>query len=364
MHEFAHEVSRQAQSKRDFKAPSSKLRLQYIERESDHGNSPDGFLMKFALGIDSKGTFLVRKLVHQQVAERTKISWPYYEKMMGEDSSLLPTNVNYWFDSQDEVRLVRTLDGQARAYLGDKYRPLDNFDLFKAVSPVLMGSQAKGMRIESIQITETRFYIKAFCGLTGLSKEVTPGDVIQAGVAITNSEVGFAQIAVEPAVFRVRCLNGLIVPDVGLKRRHVGRGSGDMDGAEEYFSDATRRADDEAFWRKVVDVVRGSFEEARFNKIVEKMKAAADNRIPSGGASLQEVKEVVQNMYSLTDTEGEMILQNLINGGDLSQYGLSNAITAAAASPNVNYERATELERFGGQVIELSQKDWKEMVSA
>jgi hypothetical protein len=362
---FAAEISRQNAAKRDFKAPSSKLE---VVTTGTPVLSPEGFKMQFSLNLEGKGLFPMRKLFHQQLAERTKIPWNYYERLLDEidcgsaKDDPLPYNVNYWLEKQNEVRLVRTLDGQARAYLGDKYRPLDNFDLFKAIAPVLMGAQNKGMRIESIQITETRFYVKAFSErITG---EVKLNDVVQAGVVITNSEVGHSQISIEPAFYRLVCYNGMIRPDASLKRRHVGRGVGEMENVEEFFSDATRRADDEAFWRKVVDVARGSFEETRFREFIEKMRAAADNAIPKGGASLQEVQEVVQSKYGLTGIESDDILRNLINGGDLSQYGLANAITLTAQDDGVTYERATELERLGGQVIELSQRDWRELVAA
>jgi len=365
LQDFAREVQRQADVKRDFKAPSSRLRVQTLDPMA-YRQSPDGFQMKFALavgdGANNQGVFPMRRLMHQQVAERTKIRWEYYERMMEEGPELVPENVNYWFQHQDETRLVRTLDGQARAYLGDKYRPLDNYDLFKAVAPVLMGEQARGMRIESIQITETRFFIKAFT--SRLTAAVKLNDVVQAGVVITNSEVGHSQISIEPAFYRLVCYNGMIRPDSSLKRRHVGRGVGDMEGVEEFFTDATRRADDNAFWRKVVDVVRGSFDEANFQKFIEKMRAAADNQIPKGGASLQEVQEVVQSKYGFTDTEGDSILKNLIQGGDLSQWGLAQAITAVANDESVSYERSVDLERAGGQVIELSQRDWQELVAA
>jgi hypothetical protein len=365
MNEFAKEVQRQANAKRDFKAPSSKLRVAVLDPYQVK-QSPEGFQMKFGLQLQGLNAdlFPMRKLMHQQVAERTKIRWEYYDRMMTEGPELLPLNINYWFEHQDEVRLVRTLDGQARAYLGDKYRPLDNYDLFKAIAPTLMGAVAatKGMRIESIMITETKFFIKAFS--ERITAAVKLNDVVQAGVVITNSEVGHSQIAIEPAFYRLICYNGAIRPDSSLKRRHVGRGSDNIEGAEEFFTDATRRADDEAFWRKVVDVVRGSFEEANFQKFVEKMRAAADNQIPKGGATLQEIQEVIQSKYGTTETEGEQILRNLIEGADLSQWGLAAAITRTAQDTDLSYERATELERLGGTIIDLSASDWKEMVAA
>ena len=370
----AQEVARQASAKRDFKCPSGRLA---IERLPEPMTSPEGFRMDYGLVMDKVGSFPMRRLMHQQVAERVKIPWPYYERLMSEPAapaaclpgrplpawSVLGENVNYWLHKQDEMRLVRTLDGQARAYLGDRYRPLDNFDLFKAVAPILMGEHARGMRVESIMVTETRFYIKAFSErITG---QVKVGDIVQAGVSIQNSEVGHSTIEVAPAFFKLSCLNGAIVEDQSLKRRHVGRGSnGDDEGVSELYSDRTRMADDDAFWRKVVDVARAAFDEARFEKLLEKMRAANDHQIPRGGATLQEITEVMVSRYGMSGTEGEILLLNLIEGRDMSQYGLMNAITRTAQEEEISYDRATDLEKLGGQFLELSPSEWSELVAA
>lgn len=182
-------------------------------------------------------------------------------------------------------------------------------------------------------------------------------------MVITNSEVGHGTLAVEPSILRLVCTNGLILPDSSLKRRHVGRGS-EIAGVEEYFTDETHRVTDAAFWRQVVDVVRGAFDDTKFKLQVGKMQAALDNRIPEGGATLQEITEVVQKKYALSDSIGDMILKNLISGGDLSQYGLCQAVTATAKSDKVDYATATDLERTGGNIIEMKREDWRELVAA
>ena len=50
----------------------------------------------------------------------------------------LATNVNEWFHNKPERRMIRTLDGQARAFLSDRYRRLDNYDLASTVLPILI----------------------------------------------------------------------------------------------------------------------------------------------------------------------------------------------------------------------------------
>ena len=45
-------------------------------------------------------------------------------------------------------------------------------------------------------------------------------------------------------------------------------------------------------------------------------------------------------------------------GGDLSLWGLSNAITLRAQAVD-NYEVASQMEKAGGQVIELPRSKWE-----
>jgi len=65
-----------------------------------------------------------------------------------------------------------------------------------------------------------------------------------------------------------------------------------------------------------------------------------------------EAVEVVVKRYGLSETEGESVLEHLSRGGDLSLWGLANAVTRTANDVE-SYDRAVELERFGGEVIEL-----------
>ena len=54
------------------------------------------------------------------------------------------------------------------------------------------------------------------------------------------------------------------------------------------------------------------------------------------------------------------MLKHLIQGGDLSAWGLGNAVTRAAQDV-ASYDRATEMESIGGKVIELSPAEWRTM---
>ncbi len=92
--------------------------------------------------------------------------------------------------------------------MSDRFLRLDNFELAQAVLPVL-GEMGEGVQIVSSEMTQTRMYIKAIN--RRLELEVNKGDVVQAGICISNSEVGLGSLKVEPLVYRLVCLNGCAV---------------------------------------------------------------------------------------------------------------------------------------------------------
>lgn len=339
--ELATEIQRQAESKKDFIAPTDQLEMV----------SNGSLTMK----INGQGSFGIKETAHEQLSARLGIQKTYYDKCLADAPELLAMNVNHWMRAQPKKTLVRTLDRNMRAFLSERYRPLDNFDLAETVLPVI---QRNGCRIESAALTEKRLYIKAVT--ERITAEVRRGDVVQAGIVISNSEIGLGSIKIEPMVFRLVCLNGAIANDHAMRKYHVGRGHGEGDLAYQFFRDSTRQADDRAFWMKVRDTVEGSFNQDVFNRLVDSMRDATEREITG-----DPVKVVItaQKKFGWTDGERGSVITHLIKGGDLSQYGLMNAVTRASQDV-ADYDRATEMERGGFGVIELSKSDWKEIATA
>ena len=347
LQDLAKELDRQANAKRDFIAPSGELEL--VSKAGQQGDRESELI------VNGHGSFGIAETAHDQLASRLQIPKTYYDRMRTTAPALLRQNVNHWFKAQPEKRMIRTLDGNARAFLSDRYRPLDNYDLAETVIPRLTSN---GCRIESAELTDRRLYIKAVT--ERITLEVKKGDIVQAGIVVSNSEIGAGSVKVEPMVFRLVCLNGMIANDASMRKYHVGRSGDAGDLAEEFFKDSTRRADDKAFWLKVRDVVDGAFREDVFKRIVGRMQMAAEMEIP---ADPVKVIEVVAKKYGLQESEGSGVLRHLIKGGDLTQWGLVNAITRASQDVE-GYDRATEMERLGGQVLELPKSDWQAIATA
>ncbi len=339
LQEIAVELERQRHSKRDFIVDAGAIRV-----------SDDASALSL---LHSDGSYLNEQfgmtgLFHRQLGSALGIPSKYYDKMQCEMPSLLADNVNGWLGTRESRQMIRTLDGNARAFLSDRYRRIDNYEIATATLPIL--SEMGDVRIESSEITDSRMFLKAVN--TRLEAEVVPGDVVQAGIVISNSEVGLGSVSVMPLVYRLVCLNGLIVSDLGQKRYHVGR---EQESMWELFSSETLEADDVAFMLKLRDTVRGIVEETRFLSVVDKLREAVG--VPITG-SVPKVIELTGERFGLNHTEQDGILQHLISGGDLSMYGLSNAITRASQDSE-SYDRATALESIGWQVATLPSDMWR-----
>jgi len=334
------EIEQQMETKKDYVTDTRNLQMHYSES------------FGLRLNIKGVGDFSLTSTGHRQLAGRLGIPQPYYRRMQQDDPLLLVNNANGWLAKEPKRRMVRTMEGNVRAFLSDKYRPLDNHDLCEAIFPELAAS---GMDLVSCEVTEKKLYLKAVS--KEVQSEIKVGDAVQAGVCITNSEVGLGHVRVDPLIYRLVCSNGMIVNDASLKQLHVGRTLDGDEGVEQFFRDETRKADDRAFWLKVRDVVRGTFESVRFEKLVDGLREGTKRLIDRDPA---EVVEVTQSRYDLSDDERGGVLHALIMGADLTQYGLANAITRASQDIE-DYDRATELERVGGEIAVLPDAEWKEI---
>ncbi len=354
LQELAAELERQSDAKRDLVVPTSKMEM----RTEIEDHEAAELRQTTVLAVDHNGgeTFPVRPHAHGQIASQMKIPKRYYDRMLEEAPELLADNVNTWMARQTGTsRMVRTLDGNARAYLSDRYRPLDNNELAEAVLPTLISTP--GLAVQSCEVTERRMYIKAVT--ERVSFEVKRGDVVQAGIVISNSEIGAGSVRIEPMLFRLVCLNGMISPSA-LRKYHVGGRHGDGDDVAELLTDATKQQTDAAFWMQVRDVVKGSLSQVGFEKIVAKVQAAANEPITG---HLDKVVEVAAQKLTLTDGESAGVLRHLATGGDLSRWGMVNALTRYSQDVD-DYDRATEFERMGGNVIELPRNDWQVIAEA
>lgn len=350
--DLANEIMRQAASKKDYTADTRKLEM--VTASADTANPTRQVRLN---GVN--GGMFLRATAHAQLAAALQIPKPFYDRLLTSYPDLVATNVNRLLAAEPARKMIRTLDNEVRAILSAGYQPKDNIDLLEATLPKILDM---GANVLSCEVTESRVYLKAVTDKIG--GELKVGDHVQAGLIVSNSEIGYGAVNVQELDYHLVCTNGMIREKV-IRKTHAGRaakGQEAIEDAREYYRDETRQADDTAFWMKVTDAVGSCFSQERFDKRLLQYKAAMGMPIPVT-VDVPEVVERVAKRFAFNETERGSILNHLVRGGDLSKWGMAEAITRAAQDDSVNYDRSTEFEKFGGDLIDLPATEWKSLVA-
>lgn len=341
--EMAAEITRQDAMKADHLVDTRRIHVEPVENQI------------FMNLHDDKGEIaaepvVVNLIAHRQIGTELSIPAPFYDRMLQSHPDLLAHNINTLFQREPGERLVRTLGGTARAFLSNRYMVIDNIEIAKIVLPII--STMQDARIESCQVTDSRMYIKVVN--PRLEAEVAPGDIVQSGMIISNSEVGHGSVNIQPLVYRLVCSNGMIVNDARTRRNHVGRANS-TDENFAMYSRETLQAVDKAFVMKIQDTVKAVVDQTRFDRVVGLMQTAKEAKMNTH--DVPGVVKLTGREFKITEAETNGVLQHLIEGKDLSLYGLSNAITRYAQDVD-SYDRSTKLESIGYSVLTMHPKVW------
>jgi hypothetical protein len=349
LQEFAMEIERQNDVKKDYIANTGEMLMSVSERgEEDDKGVP-------VLTIPGMEPFGINEIAHNQIGEKLGIPSRYYDRMRAEQPELLAENVNTWFRKEPARRMVRTLDGTARAFLSERYRRIDHYEIAGAIFPMI--ANMKDATVESCEITEKRMYLKVVN--PRITTEIVKGDIVQSGLLISNSETGLGSVSVMPLVYRLVCSNGMIAADSGKRKFHSGR-TNESDDGYEIYRDETIAADDKAFIMKLQDIVRATADSVQFERIVSAMRTGTTAKITG---DVPAVVELASKNYGIIEKESQGVLDFLIRGGDLSLYGLANAVTRQAQEVK-SYDRSTELEMTAWQMLSMSRREWESINAA
>lgn len=332
------EVMRRENEARDFLVSTNKM--QFVDGD------------KLSFGGDTYG---VTDIAHSQIGTYLGIPSGYYNKMRRESPQLLSENVNHWLGRTPPVeKMVRTLDGNVRAFLTDKYKIIDNLQVLQTALPII--SALQGASIESCEVTDSNMYIKIVSGR--LKKEVRKGDIVQAGVLISNSEVGLGCVRISPLVYRLVCTNGMVVgKTTGQRLRKYHRGKR-LVAAEDLsvLRDDLDGTDEKSLFEKIRDAIQSAVDMAVLEDVVRTMREASEAEL-DGGAEAMAMIDFIAKDYRITVEESRGVFERLRESGDYTLYGISNAITRYAQDVS-RYDRSTELEAIGYNVLTMSGGKW------
>jgi hypothetical protein len=280
--------------------------------------------------------------------------------------TLYDQNVNYWLAANPNkrhlVRGFRTDDpdapGIARAFLSDRYRTIDNYDVLMAT---LKGVRAAGVdvKIDGADLTDRRMSVRLSCPevaeyagdlLDGYRSPFT-GDTgadnptIFAGLVVKNSETGGGAFTIVPRLVVQVCNNGLQMTKDAMRAIHLG---GKLDEGVVRWSDETQRTELDLVTNKARDAV------ATFLDVDYMRAKIADLRLLAG-IEIDHPVDTIERLSKKagwTDVEEASILSHFIKGGQTTALGVAQAVTAFAQTVEA-VDRQDELEASALVAAEL-----------
>lgn len=342
--ELASQLEARKAKKVDYIAPTEALEL--IKTD-------DGVVLEVPRHEGGAIAYPIRPLAHDQIGDWAGIPGKYYDRMLKDQPDLLVKNVNTWLHASPAKRLVRTLEGNARAFLSNRYQRIENEEIAAVALPILLGDP--DLTVVSSEVTERRLYIQAVT--KRVEGEVKKGDVVQAGVIISNSEVGQGAVSVQRVIYRLVCLNGMILPDNKFRANHSGAR---LDDNEALWRDDTRAAEDKAILLKVRDMVASAMDPATFAVTLDKLRGTTEQKLKGDPAK---AVEILSQKVGANEEERGGILRALIEGGDLSRWGVINAVTHQAHNV-VDFDRSIDFEKAGATILDLPASEWNVIAEA
>ena len=288
---------------------------------------------------------------HSQIAERTRLGSRVYNDVLTIEKGLRADTVNRLWRAKPEKRLVRELDDEMRAFLSNRFRPIDNLPIIDCFAGAV---KDRDIKLESTSLTDKHMIVQA--RFNDQQSDVDGKGPVFGGISLRNSEVGAGALAIEFWLYRQVCSNGLVLrheSESVMRKYHVGRQ------LEGYLSDETVRYEIAALEGQMRDAITYIANGELFQNAVDRIATASGITIPRPEKAI----EIVTKRFALTESDGESILSRMVGERDFSVWGLVNAVTAQAHGTN-DRERQYEYERIGGDIFSAKGVSVKELVEA
>ncbi|NJL70180.1 MAG: hypothetical protein HC888_00600 [Candidatus Competibacteraceae bacterium] len=317
-----------------------------------------------------------------QLISKLIMPYKYYQELYANGlGHLARHNVDELLASSKDQLLVRCMHREGpsssgmhiRAILSNKYRCMDNYDLFfHAASEI----QKKGADIVKVRLDDDGRYFEITACHPQMAAVVNKErseetniahrwsnrlkgmeDWQRAAVVINNSETGDGGLNVRQAIITDVCFNTSIVGTL-TRAIHIG-GRNEKNGEIDWAAD-TRVKEAEVVWLKVRDAIDHSFDEVKFKEAIDAMNGLTKIQARSEDAQVKLVDWAMAG--SLSDKERDRILANISNSGDLTAYGVLQGITELAHESETG-EKAAALEAAGGKILSAGTSKIRQLVA-
>jgi hypothetical protein len=327
-------------------------RAAHVLEQIEHDQPRDQIVRASALRFEADPGRGIRALVGDdaylpsefalgQMAARAGIPLPYLRELTAPSASSwqadLATEILRAHYQHAEGRiLIRSVRGQLRGWLSDRYRRLDSRPLVDALAAE--AAHAGAVPIDAV-ITETRVALKLILPRV---VEPLPGELLVYGGEWSNSDVGNGVHAFRTFALRVVCLNGMTRENL-LTQVHLGaRLPDDLE-----LSDRTRRLDTATSVSMLCDVIRSTF--AHGPEILTRAIRAAHDRAMTSTQLERTTRSLPKTTQkAVVDAFESQDVLNLPPGN--TAWRASNALSWIARRTE-NVELRIDLERAAGALV-------------
>lgn len=301
---------------------------QFVLRAGGHEFRPtDHCIQQLSTRIGVKSASILREMKNDKNADRQDA-----ETMV----SIVHNSLRR-VDEDKEFRLRTYTDGTARAFLTDKYAPVDNRWYLEALHEFLPTARWSHDKSDEDTIFGNILIPDTIMDY-GTDEDTDYGGMVSVG----NCEIGKRRISQTPSIFRAICMNGCIWgQQEGRKVSKVHRGTIDLDALKVVL------AENIAHQLQMLPTGIHKFLETRQLQFKSNAKG---------------VIAAVANDLRLTKNEATATLEEYVKheSDHKSLFGVINAITRAGQ----RYDASTwvRMDELGGGLLDLSESRWNTLV--
>ena len=253
---------------------------------------------------------------------------------------LLAHNLNTVFANRaPKARyLLRSLGGQLRGFLSDRYRRLDSRPIIEAFASAV---QRKGALPYDGYVTDTKVAIQAIMPEV---YEPIPGEMVAYGLSLENSDFGNGALSIRAYLLRIWCSN-LAITQEEMRQVHLGKRLDDS----MLYSSRTYELDAKTTVSALRDVIDSQLDADSLKRRMEAIRHANEQSVDSRTAK-DTFRKLLQKGESEAATQAfdSPDIYNLPAGN--SNWRLSNAISWIAGQTK-DAERKLDLMKIAGEVL-------------
>jgi hypothetical protein len=290
----------------------------------------------------------VRQSLHrhaiQQMAQTTDLPLKFIDGLQNTRArwakELLAHNLSTMFANRFAKNryLLRSVLGEVRGFLSDRYRRLDSRPIIDAFAKEV---ERKGALPYNGYVTDTKVAIQAIMPEV---YEPIPGEMVAYGLSLENSDFGNGALSIRAYLLRIWCSN-LAITQEEMRQVHLGRRLDDS----MIYSQRTYELDAETTVSALRDVIGTHLNADALHNRMEAIKQANATAVDPVGA-----KESLKKLLLKSETDDVIEAYNSPDTYNLpagnTTWRLSNAISWVAGKTE-DTERKLELMKIAGEVL-------------